>query len=114
MYLNIHTHTHNIANRIVLNNLLVIIKFIFRQSHNWVRRDSENKQKKSSAGELKQYSQEADKLFENLEGTDFKVSSASDINQLRCLAHLLESMVSFRCFRFRVLRINTVINYFFT
>jgi len=34
-------------------------------------------------------------LFENLEGNDFKVTSVSDINQLRCLAHLLESMVSY-------------------
>lgn len=65
----------------------------FRQSHNWVRREYENR-KKSSTDELKRYTQEADKLFENLEGNDFKVTSVSDINQLRCLAHLSESMVS--------------------
>ncbi|KAL5242221.1 hypothetical protein ACI65C_009631 [Semiaphis heraclei] len=63
-----------------------------KQSHNWVRREYENKSKKSSLDELKRYTQEADKLFENLEGNDFKVTSVSDINQLRCLAHLLESM----------------------
>uniref|UniRef100_A0A2H8TI68 Exocyst complex component Sec8 n=1 Tax=Melanaphis sacchari TaxID=742174 RepID=A0A2H8TI68_9HEMI len=63
-----------------------------KQSHNWVRREYENKSKKSSVDELKRYTQEVDKLFENLEGNDFKVTSVSDINQLRCLAHLLESM----------------------
>uniref|UniRef100_A0A2S2QBK2 Exocyst complex component Sec8 n=1 Tax=Sipha flava TaxID=143950 RepID=A0A2S2QBK2_9HEMI len=63
-----------------------------KQSHNWVRREYENKSKKSSTDELKRYTQEADKLFENLEGNDFRVTSVSDINQLRCLAHLLESM----------------------
>lgn len=67
---------------------------IFRQSHNWVRRQNENKSKKNSLDELKRYTQEADKLFENLEGNDFKVTGVSDINQLRCLAHLLESMAS--------------------
>lgn len=51
--------------------------------------------KKSSADELKQYTQEADKLFANLEGNDFKVTSVSDTNQLKCLAHLSESMASF-------------------
>jgi hypothetical protein len=63
-----------------------------------VRREYENKSKKSSVDELKRYTQEADKLFENLEGNDFKVTSVSDINQLRCLAHLLESMVSSQFF----------------
>lgn len=70
----------------------------FRQSHNWVRRDYANKLKKSSVDELSRYTQEAEKLFENLEGNDFKVTSISDINQLRCLAHLLESMVSYTIF----------------
>lgn len=74
------------------------MNIIFRQSHNWVRREFENKSKKSSLDELKQYTQEADKLFENLQGNDFKVTSVSDINQLRCLAHLLESMVSYTVF----------------
>lgn len=59
-----------------------------------MRREYENKSKKSSVDELKRYTQEVDKLFENLEGNDFKVTSVSDINQLRCLAHLLESMAS--------------------
>ncbi|VVC27703.1 Hypothetical protein CINCED_3A008645 [Cinara cedri] len=63
-----------------------------KQSHNWVRRENENKFKKSSGDELKRYTQEADKLFENLEGIDFKVNGISNINQLRCLAHLSESM----------------------
>jgi len=63
-----------------------------------VRREYENKSKKSSFDELKRYTQEADKLFENLEGNDFKVTSVSDINQLRCLAHLLESMASYTAF----------------
>jgi len=74
------------------------MNIIFRQSHNWVRREYENKSKKSSFDELKRYTQEADKLFENLEGNDFKVTSVSDINQLRCLAHLLESMASYTSF----------------
>jgi len=60
-----------------------------------VRKECENKTKKSSADEIKQYSQEADKLFDNLEGNDFKVTSVSDTNQLRCLAHLSESVASF-------------------
>lgn len=63
-----------------------------------MRREYENKSKKSSLDELKRYTQEADKLFENLEGNDFKVTSVSDINQLRCLAHLLESMVRYIVF----------------
>lgn len=69
--------------------------YIFRQSHNWVRREYENKSKKSSVDEVKRYTQEANKLFENLEGIDFKVTNISNINQLRCLAHLSESMVSY-------------------
>lgn len=60
-----------------------------------MKREHENRSKKSTADELKQYNQEADKLFENLEGNDFKVTSVSDINQFRCLAHLLESMASY-------------------
>ncbi|XP_050440367.1 exocyst complex component 4 [Adelges cooleyi] len=63
-----------------------------KESHNWVRKDIENKVKKSSIEELKRFSLEADILFGNLEGNDFKVSGVSDINQLRCLAHLSESM----------------------
>lgn len=57
-------------------------------------REHENRSKKSSADELKRFTQEADKLFENLEGNDFKVTGVSDMNQLKCLAHLLESMAS--------------------
>lgn len=78
--------------------LITLGYFIFRQSHNWVRRDNTNKFKKSSIDELSRYTQEAEKLFENLKGNDFKITTISDINQLRCLAHLLESMVSFIVF----------------
>lgn len=60
-----------------------------------MRREYKNISKKSSVDELKRFTQEADKLFENLEGNDFKITSVTDINQLRCLAHLLESMASY-------------------
>lgn len=70
------------------------LKIFHRQSHNWVRREHENISKRSTVDELKRFTQEADKLFENLDGNDFKITSVSDINQLKCFAHLLESMVS--------------------
>jgi len=60
-----------------------------------VRKEYENRTKKSSTDEFRRYTQEAEKLFENLEGNDFKVTSVSDTNQLKCLAHLSESMASF-------------------
>ncbi|XP_050520815.1 exocyst complex component 4 isoform X2 [Daktulosphaira vitifoliae] len=68
-----------------------LIKYL-KDSHNWVRRDIENKSKKCSTEELKRFTQEADVLFGNLEGSDFKISGIMDINQLQCLAHLIESM----------------------
>lgn len=71
-----------------------LIGIFFRDSHNWVRRNVENKSKKSSTEELKRFTQEADVLFGNLEGSDFKISNIMGINQLQCLAHLIESMVS--------------------
>lgn len=67
-----------------------------------MRREYENKSKKSSADELKRYTQEADKLFANLEGNDFKVTRVPGINQLKCLAHLLESMVSFQVLKLNI------------
>lgn len=67
-----------------------------------MRREYENKSKKSATDEIKRYTQEADKLFENLEGNDFKVTNVSGINQLRCLAHLLESMASFEIIGLKV------------